>query len=60
MIYLTLKRNFVHDNVDKDADFAKLSWMTSYTFNPFNQWYTTASLHLAGAILDVIIPGDQF
>lgn len=60
MIYLTLKRSINPNDVSKDANYKNLQFGLDQKFNPFNQWYVTASLSLAGAILDVFIPGDQF
>ena len=60
MINLSLRRSFKVNDVYSDADHQALNKMTKRFFNPMNKWYVGASLSLAGAILDVFIPGDQF
>ena len=60
MINLSLRRSFNVKDADPDADYDSMRKMTTRFFNPMNQWYVGASLSLAGAILDVFIPGDQF
>ena len=60
MINLSLRRSFNPNDADPEADYKALNKMTKRFFNPMNQWYVGASLSLAGAILDVFIPGDQF
>ena len=60
MIYLTLKRSINPNEVDYDGNYKNLEFGLDQVFNPFNKWYVTSSLSLAGAILDVFIPGDQF